>query len=226
VVHARRSPRLSWLRRGRVGGGVPGACAAAEKPKRGKAATKGSKRKVARVKGNSSYVENCRVEPGLALVRPRWKEAGYQKSVNHDLPLVRRKVGPCMLRCMHWVTPQERRALGQARRKQVGPHEHDALYHKARRASALDIVVRSMRAASPRSLPLNTSSWPGRLRLLPWRGAGDGCDLAQLPSTASSVSSVATPMCATWVHTPRPTDASSSTSTISTRPFAAPSSGI
>ena len=28
---------------------------------------------------------------------------------------------------MHWATPEERRALGQARRKQVGRHQHDAL---------------------------------------------------------------------------------------------------
>ena len=28
---------------------------------------------------------------------------------------------------MHWATPEERRALGQARRKQVGRHQHVTL---------------------------------------------------------------------------------------------------
>jgi uncharacterized protein (DUF2252 family) len=50
---------------------------------------------------------------------------------------------------MHWATPEERRALGRARRKQVGRHQHDAIDTKARQASALEIVERSMRGRVP-----------------------------------------------------------------------------
>jgi len=43
---------------------------------------------------------------------------------------------------MQWATPEERRALGQARRKQAGRHQHDALHAKARPATALELVAR------------------------------------------------------------------------------------
>jgi hypothetical protein len=36
---------------------------------------------------------------------------------------------------MHWATPEERRNLGQARRKQVGRQQHDAFNPKARKTS-------------------------------------------------------------------------------------------
>ena len=49
-----------------------------------------------------------------------------------------------MVRFMHWVTPEERRSLGQARRKQVGRQEHNELKPKARTKSAADLLARSM----------------------------------------------------------------------------------
>ena len=45
---------------------------------------------------------------------------------------------------MHWATPQERRNLGQARRKQVGRQQHYELNPKARHTSALELLARSM----------------------------------------------------------------------------------
>ena len=89
-----------------------------------------------------------------------------------------------MLRCMHWATPEERRALGQARRKQVGRHQHEALHPKARPASALELVARSMRGRVPALIHL-------KYQLMAespfgyFRGAAPvmAADLAQLPST-------------------------------------------
>ncbi|HEY1805577.1 MAG TPA: DUF2252 domain-containing protein [Terracidiphilus sp.] len=85
---------------------------------------------------------------------------------------------------MHWATPEERRALGQARRKQVGRHQHEALHHKARPASALELVARSMRGRVPALIQL-------KYQLMAespfgyFRGAAPvmAADLAQLPST-------------------------------------------
>jgi uncharacterized protein (DUF2252 family) len=48
-----------------------------------------------------------------------------------------------MLPHMQWTTPQERRSLGQARRKQVGRQQHDQLKPKARPASALKLLERA-----------------------------------------------------------------------------------
>jgi len=59
-----------------------------------------------------------------------------------------------MLRNMHWATPEERRALGQARRKQVGRHQHEVLQAKARPVSALALVERSMRGRVPALIAL------------------------------------------------------------------------
>ena len=89
-----------------------------------------------------------------------------------------------MFRNMHWATPEERRALGQTRRKQVGRHQHDAVDPKARRASALEIVNRSMRGRVPALKDL-------KYRLMAespfgyFRGAAPvmAADLAQLPNT-------------------------------------------
>jgi uncharacterized protein (DUF2252 family) len=50
---------------------------------------------------------------------------------------------------MHWATPQERTKLGQARRKQVGRQQHDALNIKARTASPAALLERSMRGRLP-----------------------------------------------------------------------------
>src|SRR5215469_6074580 len=46
---------------------------------------------------------------------------------------------------MQWTTPQERRALGQARRKQVGRQQHDELKPKARPATAFTLLERAAR---------------------------------------------------------------------------------
>jgi len=85
---------------------------------------------------------------------------------------------------MHWATPEERRALGQARRKQVGRHQHEALHPKARPATALELVARSMRGRVPDLIQL-------KYQLMVespfgyFRGAAPvmAADLAQLPST-------------------------------------------
>ncbi len=55
---------------------------------------------------------------------------------------------------MHWATPQERRALGQARRKQVGRQDHDQLNSKARQTSALELLARSMHGRVPALIQL------------------------------------------------------------------------
>jgi uncharacterized protein (DUF2252 family) len=55
---------------------------------------------------------------------------------------------------MHWVTPQERRSLGQARRKQVGRQQHGELKPKARQSSALELVARSMHGRVPALIQL------------------------------------------------------------------------
>ena len=85
---------------------------------------------------------------------------------------------------MHWATPEERRALGQARRKQVGRHEHDALHPKARQASALAIVERSMRGRVPALIALKYQLM-AESPFAFFRGAGSvmAADLAQHPST-------------------------------------------
>ncbi len=85
---------------------------------------------------------------------------------------------------MHWATPEDRRALGQARRKQVGRHQHEALHPKARPVAALELVARSMRGRVPALIQL-------KYQLMVespfgyFRGAAPvmAADLAQLPST-------------------------------------------
>jgi uncharacterized protein (DUF2252 family) len=85
---------------------------------------------------------------------------------------------------MHWATPEERRALGQTRRKQAGRHQHEVLHAKARPATALELVARSMRGRVPALIQL-------KYQLMAespfgyFRGAAPvmAADLAQLPST-------------------------------------------
>ncbi len=76
---------------------------------------------------------------------------------------------------MHWATPEERRALGQARRKQVGRHQHDALGSQG--AASLRSGNRRAVHARPRART-HCSQVPahGRvaLRLLSRRSAGHG----------------------------------------------------
>jgi len=50
---------------------------------------------------------------------------------------------------MHWATKEERAKLGQARRKQVGRQQHDALNTKARTHTPLQLLERSMRGRVP-----------------------------------------------------------------------------
>src|SRR5579862_3451975 len=44
---------------------------------------------------------------------------------------------------MHWISPEERRAQGQARRKQIGRQQHDQLTPKTRPAPALTLLDRA-----------------------------------------------------------------------------------
>jgi uncharacterized protein (DUF2252 family) len=55
---------------------------------------------------------------------------------------------------MQWATPQERRSLGQARRKQVGRQQHHELKPKARQTPALELLARSMRGRIPALIQL------------------------------------------------------------------------
>ena len=89
-----------------------------------------------------------------------------------------------MFRCMQWATVEERRAIGQARRKQVGRHEHEALKPKARPAPALELVARSMRGRVPDLIALKYQMM-AESPFGYFRGAAPvmATDLAQLPST-------------------------------------------
>ena len=60
----------------------------------------------------------------------------------------------CIFRVMQWATSQERRSLGQARRKQVGRQQHNELKPKARHTPALELVARSMRGRIPTLIQL------------------------------------------------------------------------
>ena len=85
---------------------------------------------------------------------------------------------------MHWATPQERRRLGQARRKQVGRQENCAFNPKARKTSPLVLLDRSMRGRVPALIKLKyelmTQSPFGYFRgAVPVMAA----DLASLPNT-------------------------------------------
>ena len=85
---------------------------------------------------------------------------------------------------MHWATPEERRNLGQARRKQVGRQEHNQLNPKARKTPAAELLARSMHGRVPALIKL-------KYKLMAaspfgyFRGAVPvmAADLAVLPST-------------------------------------------
>ncbi len=85
---------------------------------------------------------------------------------------------------MQWATPEERRNLGQARRKQVGRQQHSDFKPKARQTPALDLLERSMRGRVPALVRL-------KYQLMAespfgyFRGAVPvmAADLAVLPST-------------------------------------------
>ena len=55
---------------------------------------------------------------------------------------------------MNWATPEERRNLGQARRKQLRRQENDQLHIKARRATPLSVLQRVGRGRVPALLKL------------------------------------------------------------------------
>jgi len=55
---------------------------------------------------------------------------------------------------MHWSTPEERRAVGQARRQQIGRQQHDQLNPKARTMSAVALLERAGKGRIPSLLKL------------------------------------------------------------------------
>jgi uncharacterized protein (DUF2252 family) len=83
-----------------------------------------------------------------------------------------------------WATPKERRALGQARRKQVARHQHCQIDCKSRPVSAMTLLERSMRGRVPDLVRLKyqlmAESPFGYFRGAAMVMAGD---LAHLPST-------------------------------------------
>jgi len=94
----------------------------------------------------------------------------------------------CIFRLMHWSTPQERRNLGQARRKQVGRQQHSELKPKARKATALELLARSMHGRVPSLIKLKyklMAESPIRY----FRGAVPvmAADLAVLPNAGIAV---------------------------------------
>ena len=85
---------------------------------------------------------------------------------------------------MHGTTPEERRALGQARRKQVGRQQHDELKPKARRSPALALLERSMHGRVPALIKLKYELM-AQSPFGYFRGAAPvmAADLSVLPST-------------------------------------------
>ena len=85
---------------------------------------------------------------------------------------------------MQWMTAQERRSLGQARRKQVGRNQHSELHPKARKTTALELVARSMRGRVPSLVTLKYEMM-AQSPFAYFRGAAPvmAADLAALPST-------------------------------------------
>ncbi len=55
---------------------------------------------------------------------------------------------------MHWAIPEERRKLGQTRRKQIGRQQHDELNIKTRATTALELLKRVERGRIPALLKL------------------------------------------------------------------------
>ena len=85
---------------------------------------------------------------------------------------------------MHRTSPEERRKLGQARRKQVGRHDHSALSSKARNTSALVLLERTMRGRVPALIKLKYDLM-SQSPFAYFRGAAPvmAADLSLLPST-------------------------------------------
>lgn len=89
-----------------------------------------------------------------------------------------------MVRVMHWASPEERRNLGQARRKQVGRQEHGELKLKARKTSAGVLLDRSMKGRVPALVKLKYQQM-AESPFAYFRGAVSvmAADLALLPNT-------------------------------------------
>jgi uncharacterized protein (DUF2252 family) len=85
---------------------------------------------------------------------------------------------------MHWATPEERRALGQARRKQVGRQKHGELNIKERRTPALKLLQRAAQGRVPQLLKLKYELM-SQSPFVYFRGAAPvmAADLAVLPNT-------------------------------------------
>ena len=85
---------------------------------------------------------------------------------------------------MQWATAEERRNLGQARRKQVGRQQHDQLNVKARQATALALLERAERGRIPALLKLKHQLM-GASPFGYFRGAAPvmAADLSVLPNT-------------------------------------------
>src|SRR5580692_5143964 len=72
-----------------------------------------------------------------------------------DGSIILRHLGSgCMFPAMHWMTREERRSLGQSRRKQVGRQEHSQLNAKARRTPALKLLQQAGKGRVPALLQL------------------------------------------------------------------------
>lgn len=89
-----------------------------------------------------------------------------------------------MVPVMHWATPEERRNLGQARRKQVGRQQHDELLIKARQSPPLALLQRAEQGRVPALLKLKHQLM-AQSPFNYFRGAASvmAADLAVLPST-------------------------------------------
>ena len=89
-----------------------------------------------------------------------------------------------MVANMQWATPEERRNLGQARRKQVGRQQHDELNIQARTAPALTLLERAERGRLPALIKLKHQMM-AQSPFIYFRGAAPvmAVDLALVPNT-------------------------------------------
>jgi uncharacterized protein (DUF2252 family) len=85
---------------------------------------------------------------------------------------------------MHWATPEERRSLGQTRRKQVGRQQHGQLNVKERKATPLALLQRVERGRVPALIKLKHQLM-AESPFGYFRGAAPvmAADLAVLPNT-------------------------------------------
>ena len=85
---------------------------------------------------------------------------------------------------MSWATPEERRNLGQSRRKQLHRQENDQLNIKARKATPLSLLERAERGRVPALLKLKHQLM-AQSPFVYFRGAAPvmAADLAVLPNT-------------------------------------------